>query len=97
MEPAAIKDGTDAADGGAVAEAEELLAEAAAEEGAEAQAPNLDKGDEVAVEQPQDGEKESKKAPPRPQPQLPRRPPPRRRAAPHRADGARKGAWDGRG
>jgi hypothetical protein len=59
MEPLATKDDTDAADGGALAEAEELLAEAAAEEGAEAQAPNLDEGDEVAVEQPHDGEKES--------------------------------------
>ena len=66
MEPLAPKDGTsDAADGGAVAEVEKLLAEADAEDGAEAQAPNLDKGAQVAqpmaaaVEPPQDGGKES--------------------------------------
>ena len=39
MEPAASKGGTAAADGGAEAEAEILLAEADAEEVAEAQAP----------------------------------------------------------
>ena len=81
MEPAAPKGGTAAADGGAEAEAEILLAEADAEEVAEAQAPNLDQ-----VAQPmarwQSTQSSSprmarKKAPPRPQPQPPRRPPPR--------------------